>query len=239
MRGSGEYTREDNAYVARSGSERGEVFLLRRGRDGALELRVNGVFVMDTVNTSAERLLGTATLAAIVSGDDPIRVLIGGLGLGFTLQAVLADDRVSSAHVVEIEPSIVEWHRQGLVPDTVDAFGDQRVLLSVGDVGEVVAQQDPRSCEVILLDVDNGPGYLVYDRNAAVYRHDFLVSCRDKLVVRGIVAIWSASPAPELDAAMRYVFAVVEELAVPVILNARELTYHLYIGRTPRADRRE
>lgn len=230
-------------HVAHAVSERGEVFLIRRESDGALELRVNGVFVMDTVHTSTERLLATRTLdslhaavgtapsAPAPSAPAPVRVLIGGLGLGFTLREILADLRVTRVRVAEIEPAIVEWSRRGLVPDTAAAVEDDRVEIVVADVADTVAEQAPSSLEAILLDVDNGPGFLVYDANAAVYRNDFLSLCRRALSPYGVTAVWSANPSPDLDAAMREVFAVVEELTIPVTLGGHPTTYHLYVGR--------
>ncbi|HLK95572.1 MAG TPA: hypothetical protein VK365_07535, partial [Nocardioidaceae bacterium] len=86
--------------VARATSERGGV-VLRRRDDGTLELRVNGVFVMDDDGAASEQALATVGMAAVVS---PRRVLVGGLGLGFTLRAVLEDPRVEQVTVVELEP---------------------------------------------------------------------------------------------------------------------------------------
>jgi spermidine synthase len=215
--------------VARAESERGELILRRREDDGALELRVNGVFVMDTVHTYTERLLAAHALDAL--SNAPLRVLIGGLGLGFTLREVLADDRVVEAHVVEIEPALVAWHRDGLVPDTAPDFLDRRVRVSVGDVVEVVADLGPEVYEAMLLDIDNGPGYLVYDANTVVYQREFLRSCRDCLQPGGIVAIWSSSASPGLAGTLREVFTGVEERVIPVVLGAHGTTYHLYLGR--------
>ncbi|GAA2795448.1 spermidine synthase [Saccharopolyspora taberi] len=217
--------------MARAGSPRGEVVLLRRDADDALELRVNGVFVMDTVHTETERLLATATLDAVLADDRPARVLIGGLGLGFTLREVVADRRVSSVEVVEIEPSIVEWHRAGLVGETAAALADERVRVSVGDVQDVLAAHPAACTDVLLLDVDNGPGFLVHDSNAAVYRREFLALCREKIAPGGCLAIWSASGSPELNTALREVFGNCREIAVPVPLGTRTTTYHLFLAR--------
>ena len=206
-------------------SERGEVVLFRRERDGALELRVNGVFVMDTVHTGTERLLATATLAETGGG----RVLIGGLGLGFTLAEVLADARVATVHVVELEPAVVEWNRQGLVPATETALHDPRVRVVVGDLVDVLGEVE--QVDVILLDVDNGPGYLVHDTNAAVYRDGFLGACRDQLAPGGSLVVWSASASPELAAALRRVFGDHREIVLPVVLDTTETTFHLYLAR--------
>ena len=107
--------------VARAESGRGEVVLRRRAEDGALELRVNGVFVMDDRETSTERLLARTTVEALTSspGDtESWRVVVGGLGLGYTLAELLTDARVASVLVAEIEPHLVGWHRDGLVPSS-------------------------------------------------------------------------------------------------------------------------
>ena len=102
--------------IARAESERGELVLReRRPEDGpgSLELRVNGVFVMDNVEVSTERALAREALALV---DDPRAVLVGGLGLGFTMHEVLADSRVELCSVVEIEQALVDWMRDGTVP---------------------------------------------------------------------------------------------------------------------------
>ncbi|GAA4618449.1 spermidine synthase [Saccharopolyspora hordei] len=212
--------------IARARSERGELVLLRRG--DAVELRVNGVFVMDTAHTGTERELAAATLRAVEGTD--LRVLVGGLGLGFTLQEVLADPRVREAHVVEIEPDLLDWHRAGLVPQTAGVLRDDRVRCHVGDVAEVITAQPAGSVDVLLLDVDNGPGYLVLDANAAIYRAGFLARCAEKLSDGGTLAIWSADTSPELRAALEEVFGGCEERAIPVRLGRRETTYHLFLA---------
>lgn len=225
-------------HVAQAASERGEVVLVRRDRDGALELRVNGVFVMDTVATETERLLARTTLSRLQERRQgrlarPLQVLIGGLGLGFTLDEVLSDAAVTEVLVVEIEAALVDWHRDGLIPPTSGAFADPRTRVEVGDVAEVIETVPPGSVDAVLLDVDNGPGFLVYDANAAVYRAPFLRACRRATKPGGVTAVWSSTPSPELSAVMADVFAGVEELAVPVVLGARETTYHLFLGRSP------
>ncbi|GAB3674113.1 spermidine synthase [Saccharopolyspora tripterygii] len=213
--------------LARAVAERGELVLMRR--DDALELRVNGVFVMDTAHTATERMLATATLEHLTRTDG-LRVLIGGLGLGFTLREVLADERVREAHVVEIEPDLVGWHRDGLIPDTAEALADERVRITVGDVAEVLEGRPDGGCDVLLLDVDNGPDFLVYEANSALYDSAFLRRCKDKLAAGGTLAVWSADTSPHLLRAMRDVFGECDELAIPVTLGQRETTYHLFVS---------
>ena len=209
--------------------------MLRRRVDDALELRVNGVFVMDDRETSTERLLARTTVEALAAGSGGAagqwRVVVGGLWLGYTLAELLAEPRVASVLVAEIEPDLVDWHRDGLVPGSplVGASGD-RVELVVGDVRDVVAGLPPGSVDLILLDVDNGPDFLVYDANAAVYESPFLSACRNALAPGGLVAVWSADSSPALTAALEAVFGSTQELALPVTLQTRHTTYHLFLA---------
>ncbi len=229
--------------MAEARSERGDVVLRRRAADGALELRVNGVFVMDDRETATERLLARTTLDSLADAADaagtvdpadlPARrdgwhVLVGGLGLGFTLAEVLASPRVGSVVVAEIEAAVLDWHRAGLVPGS--PLPDERVTVEVADVRDVVRRLDPSAVDLILLDVDNGPGFLVYDDNAAVYGDVFLESCRDALVPGGVLAVWSADHAPDLVEALDSVFGSSVEHALPVTLGTRHTTYHLFLA---------
>ncbi|GAA0960820.1 spermidine synthase [Kribbella koreensis] len=209
--------------VARAVSERGELLLRRRG-DGALELRVNGVFVMDDVETSSEELLASAALDAVLR---PARVLVGGLGLGYTVRSLLADSRVSSVLVAEIEPAVVEWMRSGLVPSVLD---DARVSVVVGDVRDVVLAQPAASLDGVLLDVDNGPDFLVHNENSALYESEFLAECRGRLAPGGVLTVWSSSASAALEAVMREVFGACSVRPVPVVLQGRDEMYYVYQG---------
>jgi spermidine synthase len=216
--------------IARAQSERGELVLRRRPSDlGAdvLELRVNGVFVMDTLETTSEIEMAGIALDLV---DDPRDVVVGGLGLGFTTQRVLADLRVEQVTVVEIEESLVEWMRDGTVPHGPALLADRRVRIVNADI--LMAVAEARSTyDLVLLDVDNGPGYLVHAENAGVYEADFLRRCRDVLNPGGVLVVWSANPAPALAASMREVFGAAEEQAHDVLLQDRPEQYHLYLAR--------
>lgn len=215
--------------IARAASERGEL-VLRRRYDGTLELRANGVFVMDTAETSTERALATRALALV---ERPAQVLVGGLGLGFTLEAVLADERVQRCTVVEIEPALAGWLRDGTVPHGPALLADPRADVVVADVAVALRQSAPAAYDLVLLDVDNGPGYLVHDANAGLYEAPALTDARRAARPGGQVVVWSAAEAPELAATMRRVFGEVEELPYAVKLQTREETYWLYAARVP------
>jgi spermidine synthase len=214
--------------VARSQSERGELVLRRRrSQDGptVLELRANGMFVMDTAEHASERALAEAALAVV---DPPRRVLVGGLGLGYTLDRVLGDRRVEQCDVVEIEPALVEWMRDGTIPHGRRLLADDRARVIVADVATAIAEAGPSSYDVVLLDVDNGPGQLVHEGNSALYEMPFLGLVRDCLTPGGALVVWSAHPAPDLAATLGWVFAEVTEQAVAVLLQDRDEEYWLY-----------
>lgn len=219
----------EHVEIARAESDRGEIVLRERREEGSptiLELRVNGVFVMDTLETTAERELANTALALV---DHPRDVLIGGLGLGFTMHEVLADPRVERCTVVEIEQAVVDWMRDGTIAHGPRMLADQRLTLTVADIAVALAEAGPASYDLVLLDVDNGPGYLVHDANAALYREPFLASARR--ATREALAIWSADEAPKLEAAMAAVFDNVESRPLDVRLGERDERYWLYLSR--------
>ncbi len=232
----------DYVEVARSESERGEVVLRERVDPGdrrglrVLELRVNGVFVMDTLETATERQLAAAALAQV---DEPRAVVIGGLGLGFTLREVLADHRVEQVAVVEIEDSLVQWMRDGTVPHGPAVLADERLTVITADIRMAMAEATPAAYDLVLLDVDNGPGYLVYEDNAAVYQETFLAQVAAALRPGGAVVVWSAAEAPELAEALETVFGNVAPVPHDVVLRpgpdpdapARTEQYWLYLSR--------
>ena len=213
--------------VARCVSERGEL-VLRRRNDGSIELRANGVFVMDDVETSTERALATRALDLHAR---PAAVLVGGLGLGFTLRAVLEDDRVEHVTVAEIEEALVAWMRDGTVPGA-EMLADPRVTVTVGDVAKIMRNSPGSTYDLVLLDVDNGPGYLVHDANAGLYEAPALEQAMRVTRPGGTIVVWSAAEAPELASTMERVFGRWRSEAVPyeVDLQGRAETYWLYVG---------
>lgn len=220
--------------VARADSPRGEV-VVRRRADGhgetVLELRVNGVFVMDTAETGSERRLARATLAQV---PQPRRVLVGGLGLGYTLAELLTDPRVEQVLVAEIEPAVVEWMRSGVLPGG-EHLDDPRVRVVVADVRDLAADladaDADAAYDVVLLDVDNGPDFLVHETNAGLYKHGFLARCRRLLAPGGALAVWSSTGSPALEAAMREVFGRCEAEPLPVDLQGRDERYWLFTSK--------
>ncbi len=186
---------------------------------------------MDTAETSSERALAVGALALV---PEPSHVLVGGLGLGFTLGAVLDDAGVRRCTVVEIEPALVGWLRDGTVPQGPALLADPRVEVVVDDVAAHLDRAPDATYDLVLLDVDNGPGHLVHQANATLYEPGLLSRLRRALRPGGAVVIWSAARAPELAIALDDVFDHATEIDHPVLLQGRREHYWLYAGHAAR-----
>jgi spermidine synthase len=219
---------ESPVVLARAEGPHGETVLRRRG--DVTELVVNGVFAMDTEETTTEAALATLTLERL-PGDGPLRVCVGGLGLGVTARTLLADPRVGRLDVVELDAALAGWVRAGLVPGTEGLLADDRVRLHVGDVAAVVPTLGAAALDAVLLDVDNGPEFLVHDANAPLYEPGFLARAAGTLRAGGVLAVWSAEPSPALAAAMTAACGPCEEVTLPVRRGRHEFAYAVYLSR--------
>ncbi len=213
--------------LAREDTPDGEVALRRRGE--VLELVVDGAFAMDTVDTSSEVLLATEALRRHRA---PGRVLVGGLGLGFTTRAVLADPRVAQVDVVELAAPLVRWALDGVAPELAGLSG-ARCALHVADVADVLGGSVPPNgpWDVVLLDVDNGPGFLVHAGNAGLYEAAGLDAARSVLAPGGLLVIWSSHVAPTLLAGLHGVAEptdTVDQTVLTVQREGRAFDYALY-----------
>jgi spermidine synthase len=204
-----------------------ELALLRRGN--VLELVVDGVFAMDTEHTETERALATLTLEQL--GGDDLRIVVGGLGLGYTTATLLADPRVSRVDVVELHAPIVTWLREGLVPATRGLLDDPRVRVTVADVADAVPALPPASVDALLLDVDNGPGFLVHPANTRVYGAPFLAVAARALRAGGVLGVWSAEASAELSLVLERICGSCEEVLLDVVREGRTFTYAVYLAR--------
>jgi spermidine synthase len=201
----------------------------RRSADGrdVYELIVDGVFAMDTVQVSSELRLASETLGRLHGSG--WQILLGGLGLGYTLRELLADQRVAAVEVVELEPELVAWVRDGLVTPAAGLLDDDRVEVVIGDIADRLATQPSGRTDAIILDVDNGPDFLVHQSNSALYAEPALAAAVRALRPAGRLAIWSASASPELESRLRRVAGSVDVLSLPVHREGRDFDYVLYL----------
>ena len=209
--------------VARSAGPRGELVLRRAGEH--YELISNGVFLMDSRDGTSERALvrrALATLEATGEGRrrDGRTLLLGGLGMGFSLLEALASERVAAVTVVEVEADVIAWHRTHLRAVGQGGIDDPRVTLVADDLVAWLrrGEADDRGrgpFDAICLDVDNGPDWTVTASNAWLYGDQGLALLRATLAPGGVLAVWSSSAAPGFLERLRRVFGDAEAAEIP------------------------
>lgn len=181
--------------LAQTRTPDGSTFTLHE-HDGDFFLKLNGRQLMSTTSTTSELLLAQLPckgLSRIRHGS----VLIGGLGLGFSLRQVLEMARPdTTVHVAELLPEVVAWNREFLGAVNGKLLGDSRVKTIVGDVFQVIQKAGPVAYDVILLDVDNGPTSFVQPKNSRLYDRNGFKLIKRALRPAGKVAFWSACPEP-------------------------------------------
>lgn len=225
----------------------GELVLRRRWdpafeRD-VIEIKLNDEFLMSSLFTVAEVELGR--LAVEELPGDGLDVVVGGLGLGCTAQAVLDSPRVGSLTVVDALAEVIEWHRDGLIPGGLAQ--DPRCRLVHGDFFAMVRTPgafDPeapgRRFDAVAVDIDHSPRHLLHPGNADFYEPAGLRCVRELLRPGGVFALWSNDPPePDFTAALGEVFTDVRAEVVSFAnpLQDREATNTVYLGRTPAGDR--
>lgn len=198
---------------------RGELVL--RQVEDAFEIISNGVFLMDSRSGESERLLVSAPLQRLAA---PRGVLIGGLGMGFSLREALRDRRIESVTVVEIEPAVIDWQRDQLAPCSGSALQDPRVQVHCGDLVDRL-RTDDRSYDLICLDIDNGPQWTVVPENGRLYDVAGLESIRSRLRPGGAVSVWSAAAAPAFADRLAAIFERVDRIEVPVPRGEPDVVY--------------
>ncbi|HLM20002.1 MAG TPA: hypothetical protein VK390_00580 [Propionibacteriaceae bacterium] len=219
--------------VAHHTGPRGEVVLRRRLADGRSveELIINGAFAMDSSENSTESLLGELALPT----GRARRVLVGGLGLGYTIAAICAKD-VDVIDVVEIEQCLIDWAHQGLTATLAGVASDPRVRLHAADVRlllDGLGDGPIGPWDAIVLDVDNGPDFLIHAENRALYTHAGLNAAYAQLAVGGTLAIWCQGPAPTLRTVLERIAPPVREHTFEVSRGARRFPYTIYVVSRP------
>ncbi len=169
----------------------GELFLYER--DGVYTLRIGGIELMTSRAHASEEELAWRAIRLVRRTRRP-RVLVGGLGMGFTLRAALdASPRPAEVVVAELLPAVVRWNRDHLGGLAGNPIDDPRVTVVVGDLADLIADS-PQAFDVILNDVDNGPSGCSLAVNEALYRPDGLASIRRCLRPGGVLGVWCAEP---------------------------------------------
>jgi len=169
----------------------GELILTQR--DGDFYIKLKGVHgeLMSSRMYSSEIALAELGCAHIRNVENA-KVLVGGLGMGFTLGAALkATPPSSEVLVAELVPDIVQWNRDALGEVAGRPLDDNRVRIYLGDVAELFIAQRA-VYDAVLLDVDNGPEAFTHDDNSNLYSMECLLEIRETLRPNGVLAVWSA-----------------------------------------------
>jgi spermidine synthase len=190
------------------GSE-GQLRLMRRGAE--YSIMTGGIELMNSRMSGSEQALATLACARIEGRERP-RLLIGGLGMGFTLRAALgvlpANARIE---VAELLPAVIAWARGPMAEIFGGCLDDPRVKILEGDVAASIAAASG-AYDAILLDVDNGPGGLDRAANDGIYSASGLAAARRALTPGGVLAVWSAMPDDAFARRMKQAgFTVTEE----------------------------
>jgi spermidine synthase len=166
------------------------------------EIKLGDEFLMSSQFTVAEIALARLGLDAVKRGD--LDVVVGGLGLGYTAQAVLENPGVRSLIVVDALAEVIEWHQQGLLPLGKQLTGDPRCRFVNGDFfamshsAEGFDPQAPgRRFDAVLVDIDHSPRNLLHPRHAALYAPEGLARLAEHLNPGGVFALWSNDPPDE------------------------------------------
>jgi len=190
----------------------GELQLQRRGEE--YEIIYNGVFLMATYNGASEKAAISDALKIVTScGERSVKVLMGGLGVGYSLREALAWKQVSRVTVAEIEPAVIKWNRGVLKNVNQNALEDPRTDLINNDFSEVLRTEAAaalndisRRYQVVMIDTDNGSSWLSLPSNAFFYGKDGLQLINNCLHPEGVACFWSSEREEPFEKQLRDTF---------------------------------
>jgi spermidine synthase len=231
---------ESPVVLDRRDGPHGEVVLRRHGE--LLQIIANGTFLMDTSDGRSERLLVESALEELRTHNKPHpaaqsstqppeapRLLIGGLGVGFSLASAAAEPAWARITVVEREEAVIAWHRDGgpLSHLSGEALRDARTEIVHADLlAYVRTGADTDLFDALCLDIDNGPGWTVTDDNGSLYSPAGLAACAARLAPGGVLAVWSAQSAPTFqDALCNAGFIRVRTQEIPVARGVPDVVH--------------
>ncbi len=168
------------------------------------EVTLNHEFLMSSLYTDSEQALARMALE-MHSGDD-LQVLVGGLGLGYTVHEALLSDRVSQVEVVELLPQVIDWLERGLVPLSPELCGEPRMVVTEGDVYGRLAGPPGDLLDLILIDVDHSPQERLGEGSISFYTEQGLLAARQHLATDGVLGVWSYAESSPFADALRTVF---------------------------------
>jgi spermidine synthase len=201
-------------------------------RDGVYTIRVDGYELMSSRSHGSEEALAALGCAALGDVASP-HVLIGGLGMGFTLRAAL--DRLpekATVTVAEVFAAVISWNCGPLAELAGAPLFDARVSIAQSDVAALLGR--PSQYDAVLLDVDNGPEALTLERNNRLYSASGVARTVRSLRPGGVLAVWSADPDPRFARRLERAGLGVRIESVPTPGASSEVTHTIFIGRRTR-----
>jgi spermidine synthase len=189
----------------------GELRLMRRGAEFSIRLGANEL--MNSRLSGSEEALATLACERI-RGRESTQMLIGGLGMGFTLRAALAAlGTQARITIAELVPAVIAWARGPMAEVFGDSLTDPRVNIREADVSQVI-RSNRSAYDAILLDVDNGPEGLTRESNDVLYDLGGLRAAQAALRPGGVLAVWSSGPDPKFTSRLRKTGFDVDEIRV-------------------------
>jgi len=206
-----------------------ELRLLRRNDEFSIRIAGTAGELMNTRLHGSEDALAELACQRVAERTG-VRVLIGGLGMGFTLAAALAAlGEDAEVVVAELVPGVVEWNRGPLGEAAGRPLDDARTQVVLGDVGEVL-RREPGGFDAIMLDVDNGPEGLTRRENDWLYSPKGLAAAQQALRPDGVLAVWSAGQDPAFSERLRRVGLLVEEITVRAHRPGKGAKHHIWLA---------
>lgn len=201
--------------------------------DGEHFMKLNGRQLMSTSSTASELLLAQEACTRLGRADEA-QLLIGGLGLGFTLKRVLelVGPR-ARVQVAELLDEVVCWNRELLASVNGKLLNDARVEVLVADVFAVIRRAGPARYDAIILDVDNGPTSFVQTRNSRIYNRRGLGLIFRALKPGGRAAFWSAVDEPDFHGHLTRAGFGVDVLPAKAHDRARQSPHRIYVAERP------
>ncbi|MEO6994623.1 MAG: spermine synthase [Lacunisphaera sp.] len=201
--------------------------------DGDFCIRVNGQQLMHSAVTASELQLGTLGCERH-AGKRGTRILIGGLGLGFTLKSVLQSaGRADTIHVAELFPEIIEWNRTFLSGLNGKLLNDPRVKVLTEDVKVVIRRSARTPYDVIILDIDNGTTAMVMTENHELYSQRGMDVIALALKPGGRAAVWSACPDASVERRLNKAGFTVQAVPAKLYPSAKRSAYMIYVADKP------
>jgi spermidine synthase len=198
--------------------------------DGSYSISLDGKELMHSRANASELLLGSLGVAQLNNETDA-RVLIGGLGLGYTLKSVLESvgDK-TTIEVAEMIPEVIEWNRSYLKNLNGSLLEHPQVETRLVDVTQLIQEAEPHTYDAILLDVDNGPNAMVADSNASLYSNNGIRSICRALKKEGRLIVWSAGPDHGFEKRLERAGLQVEAVRAKAHAGAKSPSHFLFLG---------